>query len=137
MSKPDVFPSGVIDLHRSGRSRRQEVSPGKLGMGGVIGLDLPVPKVTQWVSSTVLGPHIQRLQDHEGPLGSQKHCVDKWAQKPSGRAMMMEYGLTFKAKGTHHCRHIMSTASGVWPPRSQLSPLPSLSSQGPKPDLPP
>lgn len=25
MSKPNVFPSGVIDLHRGGRSRRREV----------------------------------------------------------------------------------------------------------------
>lgn len=28
MSKPDVFPSGVIDLHRGGRSRKRELPPG-------------------------------------------------------------------------------------------------------------
>lgn len=44
MSKPDVFPSGVIDLHRGREEQEAGGSPGKLGMGGVMGLDLPVPR---------------------------------------------------------------------------------------------
>lgn len=80
MSKPDVFPSGSSTCIGGGRSRRQEF-PGKLGMGGVIGLDLPVP---QWVSSTVLGPHIQWLRDTEPPGEARNIVLTNGPRNPLG-----------------------------------------------------
>lgn len=72
MSKPDVFPSGVIDLHRGRESRGWEGqeaggSPGEAGHGWSDGPGSTCTKVTRWVSSTVLGLHTQ------WPWGTEPH----------------------------------------------------------------